>query len=212
MNARGLSVEGTEHTQVHVVDDDRLARESLEWLMRSAGLEVCSHASGMGFLEQLDTDAGGCVVLDVRMPDINGLELQERLRAAGATLPVIIVTGHADVAMAVRAMKAGAFDFIEKPYADSLMLERVQAALAQDADRRREREQREALRARFDALTPREHEVLAQVLKSRPNKRIAAELGISIKTVELHRAHLMDKLGVRASTELVRLAVLAGLD
>lgn len=209
MNARS---EAQERGRVHVVDDDRLARESLEWLMRPAGLDVCSHDSGLAFLEQLDAGEGGCVVLDVRMPDINGLELQERLRAAGSMLPVIIVTGHADVAMAVRAMKAGAFDFIEKPYPDSLMLERVQSALARDADARRQREQRAALRARFDGLTPREQQVLAQVLKSRPNKVIAAELGISIKTVELHRANLMDKLGVRASTELVRLAVLAGID
>ncbi len=197
---------------VYLVDDDRMARESLQWLIESAQLPVRVFDRGLAFLEQLDPAASGCVVLDVRMPDINGMELHSRIRQLGASIPVIIVTGHADVAMAVRAMKAGAYDFIEKPYNDALMLECVQSAIACDLDNRRNRERIDEIRNRAAGLTPREQQVMVYVLRSTPNKLIAAELGISVKTVELHRANLMTKMQAASSTELVRLALIAGLD
>jgi two-component system response regulator FixJ len=197
---------------VYIVDDDRMARESLQWLIESAGLTAEVYASGVDFLQQLDTTQPGCVLLDVRMPDINGMELHAKLKQHNVLLPVIIVTGHADVAMAVRAMKAGAYDFIEKPYNDALMLERVQNAISRDQESRRAQQQVARIRARAAQLTPREQEVMHYVLRSTQNKAIAAELGISIKTVELHRANLMTKMQARTSTELLRLALLAGLD
>lgn len=197
---------------VHIIDDDRMARESLQWLIESAGLPVRVYHSGLDFLDGVQPSTCGCVLLDVRMPDINGMELYARLKRMGILLPVIIVTGHADVAMAVRAMKAGAYDFIEKPYNDALMLERVQSAISTDQQQRDAQQRVMAIKARAALLTPREQEVLGYVLRSTQNKIIAAKLGISIKTVELHRANLMTKMQAGTSTELVRLALLAGLD
>lgn len=197
---------------VYIIDDDRMARESLQWLIESAGLPVRIFDSGLDFLERVEPSMAGCVLLDVRMPDINGMELYARLKQMGIFLPVIIVTGHADVAMAVRAMKAGAYDFIEKPYNDAVMLERVQSAIGADQERRRDQQRVTDIKARAAQLTPREQEVLHYVLRSTQNKAIAAKLGISIKTVELHRANLMAKMQARTSTELVRLALIAGLD
>jgi two-component system response regulator FixJ len=197
---------------VYIIDDDRMARESLKGLIESAGLPVQVYESGLNFLDQVDTSMSGCVLLDVRMPDINGMELYAKLKQRDILLPVIIVTGHADVAMAVRAMKAGAYDFIEKPYNDALMLERVQNAITYDRDNRRNQQRVATIKACADQLTPREQEVMRYVLNSTQNKVIAAELGISIKTVELHRANLMAKMQARTSTELVRLALIAGLE
>ncbi len=197
---------------INIIDDDRLARESLKWLAESAHLSVREFECGHDFLDHFDHREPGCVVLDVRMPDINGMELYARLKETGATIPVIIVTGHADVAMAVRAMKAGAYDFVEKPYNDALMLERLQSALAYDLDRRKNQVKVDAVRFRINRLTPREHEVMNFVLSAKQNKVIASELGISIKTVELHRANLMAKMNATSPTELVRLALVAGLD
>jgi two-component system response regulator FixJ len=197
---------------VYIVDDDRLARESLMWLIESAHLPVQVFDSGLAFLEHIEPGASGCALLDVRMPDINGMELHTRLRERGVTIPVIIVTGHADVAMAVRAMKAGAYDFIEKPYNDALMLERVQSAIAYDMDNRKNQERVNDIKEHAEKLTPREREVMSYVLRSVQNKVIASELGISVKTVELHRANLMAKMKATSSTELVRLALIAGLE
>lgn len=196
----------------YIIDDDRMARDSLKWLIESAGLPVSVYESGLTFLEQVNTSMMGCVLLDVRMPDINGMELHTKLQQRGITLPVILVTGHADVAMAVRAMKAGAYDLIEKPYNDALMLERVQSAITYNQDQYRGHKRIAAIHACAEQLTPREQEVMHYVLKATQNKIIAAELGISIKTVELHRANLMSKMQARTSTELVRLAIIAGLD
>ncbi len=196
---------------VNIIDDDRLARESLKWLAESAHLTVREFERGEDFLDNFDSSSPGCVVLDVRMPDINGMELYGRLKEIGASIPVIIVTGHADVAMAVRAMKAGAYDFIEKPYNDALMLERIQGAIASDRDKRESQVKVDDIQHRINRLTPREHEVMKLVLQSRQNKVIASELGISIKTVELHRANLMTKMNVTSPTELVRLAMIAGI-
>ena len=197
---------------VYVIDDDRLARESLKWLMETAHLPVCEFDCGLDFLNQFKPGASGCVLLDVRMPDINGMELHAMLKERDATIPIIIVTGHGDIPMAVRAMKAGAYDFIEKPYNDALMLERVQSAIAYDLDSRRNQEQIDEIRSRAAQLTPREQQVMSCVLRPMQNKGIAAELGISVKTVELHRAHVMEKMQATSPTELVRLALIAGLD
>jgi two-component system response regulator FixJ len=197
---------------VYIIDDDRMARDSLRWLIESAGLPVAVYESGLTFLEQVNTTMMGCILLDVRMPDINGMELHTKLQQRGITLPVILVTGHADVAMAVRAMKAGAYDLIEKPYNDALMLERVQSAITFNQDQYRDQKRIAAIQSCAEQLTPREQEVMHYVLKATQNKIIAAELGISIKTVELHRANLMSKMQAKTSTELVRLAIIAGLD
>lgn len=197
---------------VYVVDDDRLARESLEWLIESVGLPVRVYESGQAFLDDFKQGLAGCLVLDVRMPDINGMDLHAKLKRDGCSLPVIIMTGHADVTMAVRAMKAGVYDFIEKPYNDSLMLERIQSAIAFDLDNRKAQERIDSIKNRLDILTPREFEVMKWVLKSTANKVIATELGISVKTVELHRSNLMSKMQATSVTELVRLALIAGLE
>ena len=197
---------------VYFVDDDKLARESLEWLIESVGLPVKVYDSGQAFLDGYRKEFVGCMVLDVRMPDISGMDLYAKLKQEDCTLPVIIMTGHADVDLAVRAMKAGAYDFIEKPYKDSLMLERIQSAIAFDLDNRKEQERVDSVKDRIATLTPREQEVLKFVLKSTANKIIAAELGISIKTVELHRSNLMTKMQANSVTELVRLAIIAGLE
>jgi len=196
---------------VNIVDDDRLARESLKWLAESAHLSAREFERGEDFLNEFDSSSPGCVVLDVRMPDINGMELYARLKEIGARIPVIIVTGHADVAMAVRAMKAGAYDFIEKPYNDALMLERIQSAIAYDRDEREHQVKVDNIQRCINRLTPREYEVMKFVLQSRQNKEIASELGISIKTVELHRANLMAKMNATSPIELVRLAMIAGI-
>ena len=197
---------------VFVVDDDRLVRESLAWLVESIDLPVQLFASAGEILDVLDQGVSGCIVLDVRMPGISGLELLDMLAQRDVAMPVILVTGHADVPMAIRAMKSGAFDFIEKPYNDQAMLDCIQSALEYERDHRVRRQRREDLRSRFTALTPREHQVMARVVQGLSNKLIAADLGISIKTVELHRSHLMSKVAVKSSAALVRLAVLAGLD
>lgn len=197
---------------VYVVDDDKLARESLAWLIESVGLPVEVYESGQTFLDDYSRGQAGCLVLDVRMPDINGMDLYAKLKQDIYTLPVIIMTGHADVAMAVRAMKTGAYDFIEKPYNDSLVLERIQSAIAFDLDNRKEQERIDSVKNRLDTLSPREQEVLKYILKSTANKIIASELGISIKTVELHRSNLKIKMKAGSATELVRLALIAGLE
>ncbi|VAW68461.1 Two-component transcriptional response regulator, LuxR family [hydrothermal vent metagenome] len=197
---------------IYIVDDDRLARDSLQWLVESAHLSALAFEHGERFLQHINRASQGCVILDIRMPDINGMELYARLKASGIAIPVIIVTGHGDVAMAVRAMKAGAFDFIEKPYNDALMLELIQTAMSQDRQSREHRHRIENIQYRINQLTPREHEIMTFVLSAKQNKIIAHELGISIKTVELHRANLMTKMNAGSPTELVRMAMLAGVD
>jgi len=196
---------------VYIIDDDRMARESLKWLIESASLAVREFQSGLDFLQEVKPSMTGCILLDVRMPDINGMELHTQLKQREIELPVIIVTGHADVAMAVRAMKAGAYDLIEKPYSDSLMLELVQRAIDDDYRNRRDQSYISDIKSRAKQLTPREKEVMQYVINSTQNKIISTELGISIKTVELHRANLMHKMQAKTSTELVRLALIAKL-
>jgi len=197
---------------VHVIDDDEAVRRSLALLLFSADYTVQTYPSAEGFLEAAPQTMGGCVVVDVRMPGMDGLQLQEHLTAQGVHLPVVVVTGHADIALAVRAMKAGARDFIEKPYTNERMIEAVTAALESGRlDLTRARRASEA-RLRVGRLSAREHAVLRELVGGRPNKMIAHALSISPRTVEIHRANMMEKLGVRSLSEAVRIFIAAGLD
>lgn len=196
---------------VHVVDDDAAIRRSLERLLHAAGLETVSYDTPFAFLNAVTTLVPGCVLLDVRMPGMSGLEVQERLNEMGVYLPVVVMTAQGDVTTAVRAMKAGASDFIEKPYNDDVLLNAIEAALAKGTGRQdREREVAEAAE-RIAALSPREWQVLDALVAGHPNKVIAYDLGLSVRTVEVHRARMMERLGVRQLAEAVRLAVLAKL-
>jgi two-component system response regulator FixJ len=195
---------------VHVVDDDAGVRRSLERLLDAAGFRTISYESPLAFLQVALGLSSGCVLLDIRMPGMDGLELQARLLALGVSLPVIVMTGQGDVQSAVRAMKAGAVDFIEKPYDDGVLLNAIRVALATVGAPDREHETQEAAR-RIAALSPREREVLDALLAGRQNKVIAFDLGISVRTVEVHRARMMDRLGTRQLAEAIRLAVMARL-
>jgi FixJ family two-component response regulator len=196
---------------VFVVDDDETMRGSLRWLLESLKLNVQTYASAQDFLSDYDPVQPGCLVLDVRMPDISGLQLHEILRQRQIHIPVILITGHGDISMAVHAMKAGAFDFIEKPFHDQALLERIQQGLAMDARQRREAAGREKTIERLSSLTPREGEVLEGVISGKSNKLIATELNISTKTVEVHRAHVMEKMSVDSVAELTALCLASGL-
>jgi RNA polymerase sigma factor (sigma-70 family) len=190
---------------VMVIDDDEGMRQSLLWLLKSVGLPALGYPSAEAFLAALDPDQPGCLVLDVRMPGMSGLELQEKLVAMGAALPVIIVTGHGDIPMAVRAMKAGAIDFLEKPFNNQQLLERISAALRTAAAAHSEQRRRRDLRDRLASLSPREREVALLVAAGKQNKVIAFELGISPKTVEIHRHNAMEKLQAASAAELGRM-------
>jgi len=195
---------------VFVVDDDRAMRDSLSWLLDSVGLRVRSYATAAEVLADHDPAQPGCLVLDVRMPGMSGLDLQAELARRGVELPTIVITGHAEVSMAVRAVKAGALDFIEKPFSDQLLLDRVRQALEVDLEAREVRRRREDARRRLATLTAREREVLNLVVAGKQNKEIASELGVSPKTVEVHRAHVMSKMCVDSLAELIRITLLAG--
>ena len=197
----------TEPGAVFIIDDDEAVRDSLSWLVKSAGLSAQTFDSADAFLSGYDGDKPGCLILDIRMPGMNGLELQSVLSERGFRLPIIIISGHADVPMAVRALKAGAFDFIEKPFNDELLLDLVQRALEQDALQRESMAETDELRARIASLTPREKEVLDLVVAGAANKQISSELGVSLKTVEAHRARVMDKLQAESLSHLVRMAL-----
>jgi FixJ family two-component response regulator len=192
---------------VLVVDDDPSVLRGLERLLRAAGYSVEGYASPRAFLERAPWDRPGCVVVDLRMPEVGGIELQEELGRRGCALPIVFLTGHGDVSSSVRAMKAGAIDFLTKPCDDADLIAAVERALARDAEGRAAREERRAIRARFEALTPREREVCLLVARGLLNKQIAAELGTAEKTVKVHRGRVMDKLGVESLAELVRLVV-----
>lgn len=190
---------------VYLVDDDDAMRNALSLLMSTVGYAAVAYSRPLEFLEKLDPDAAGCVVLDVRMPEASGLEVQQRLNRMGTMLPIILITGHGDVPMAVQAMKDGAFDFLQKPFRDQDLLDRVNAALEHDANNRRTVEQRADLRRRVETLTPREHEVMALVVDGRANKVIAIDFGLSERTVEIHRAKVMEKMGARSVAHLVKM-------
>ena len=196
---------------VHLIDDDEGVRQAVAFLLSSAGLAVRVHESAVAFLEVLPTLQPGCIVSDVRMPGMDGLELQRRLKSLGAKLPMIIMTGHADVSLAVEAMKAGAVDFIEKPFDDELILSAIRAALdLYDQTGYRETEIAQT-QVKLKSLSVREREVLDGLLAGHPNKTIAYDLGLSARTVEVHRASLMTKMGATSLSELVRMSLVAGL-
>jgi two-component system response regulator FixJ len=195
---------------VYVVDDDAAVRRSLEWLLDAAGFRPVLFETAAAFLEARPAPTHGCVLIDIQMPEVGGLELQSRMLELGITLPVIMMTGQGDVQSAVRAMKAGAVDFIEKPFDDTVLFTAIEAAFTRAARSHHLSELEEASR-RVAELSPREREVLDALVAGQSNKVIAFELGLSVRTVEVHRARMMDRLGVRQLAEAVRLAVMARL-
>jgi two-component system response regulator FixJ len=195
---------------VYVVDDDEAVRDSLALLFESEGLAARAFASAGEFLEQFDSAQPGCIVADVRMPGMSGVELLERLRAEQATVPIILITGHGDVPMAVAALKAGAADFFEKPFDDALLVASVRAALDATHEHRRHTVEEGELRARAATLTTREREVMDLIVAGHSNKVVAARLAISPRTVEVYRARLMEKMQARSLAEIVRMAIRLG--
>jgi FixJ family two-component response regulator len=193
-------------TTIFVVDDDPSVREAIENLVSSVWLRVEIFETAQDFLRSKHLDVPGCVVLDVRLPGLSGLDLQRELTAHEITLPIIFITGHGDIPMSVRAMKAGALEFLTKPFRDQDLLDAIQQALERDRAIRRQRADTAELRGRFDALTSREREVMSGVVSGLLNKQIAGELGISEITVKLHRAQVMKKMGANSLADLVRLA------
>jgi RNA polymerase sigma factor (sigma-70 family) len=189
------------------VDDDEAARDSLSWLISSVNLEVETYASAQEFLDAFDLKRPGCLLLDMRMPGMSGLALLQKLRELGSTIPTIFLTGHGDVPMAVRALKAGAVDFLEKPYNDQVLLDCIHNALEQSAQIHQLQDEQRKIEKRFASLTPREQEVMAMVAKGLSNKQIGNSLSISIKTVETHRARIMEKMEAASVSHLVRMAV-----
>ena len=196
---------------VHVIDDDDAARDSLEFLLKSARLQVQTYDSARNFLKQISGAAAGCIITDVRMPEINGIELLRKVREMDLQTPVIVITGHADVPLAVEAMRAGAIEFLEKPYDDELLLAAVRTALGQARDQATQNNEKQALHERLSALSMREREVLEGLVAGKPNKLIAFDLGISPRTVEIYRANVMTKMQAGSLSELVRMALVSGI-
>jgi two-component system response regulator FixJ len=192
---------------VFIVDDDQAVARSLRWLIESVRLRVETYASAQAFIDGYDAAKPGCLVLDVRMPGMSGIELQERLAAQRIRVPIIFITGHGDVQMAVRAVQAGAFDFVEKPFNDQDLLDRIQRAIARDGELRDRDLHQARLRTLFASLTPRESEVLDLVVDGLSNKAVANALGLSAKTVEVHRAKVMEKMHARSVSDLVKMAM-----
>ncbi len=193
---------------VFIVDDDEAVRQSTAWLIESIGLKVTTFTCADEFLENYNNEPG-CIVMDVRMPGMSGLEAQEEMKNRGMTLPLIFITGHGDVPMAVRALKRGAFDFIEKPFNDQLLLDAVQRGLKNNSEAMESLIQNESIDKRITSLTPREHEVMMRVTEGKPNKVIAHELNVSIKTVEVHRARMMEKMEATSVAQLVKTTIQA---
>ncbi|MCX7165913.1 MAG: response regulator transcription factor [Rhodocyclales bacterium] len=193
---------------VFIVDDDQAVARSLRWLIESVQLKVETFASAQAFLDGYAAAKPGCLVLDVRMPGMSGIELQERLTVQRISVPIIFITGHGDVQMAVRAVQAGAFDFIEKPFNDQDLLDRIQRAISFDSEQRARDSQRARLSALFAGLTTREREVMDLVVEGMSNKAVANTLGLSAKTVEVHRAKVMEKMNARSVSDLVKMSML----
>lgn len=198
----------SDQSTVYVVDDSVEVRESLTVLLRSKGLQSCCFPDAQAFLKACAPHVAGCLIVDVRMPGLSGLDLQHLLQERGYTLPVIVITGHGDVPMAVRALKAGALDFIEKPFAPSVLIPLINEALALDARLSHRRCEEAMLRARFALLTPREREILQQIVNGHYNKVVAADLGVSVSTVEAHRKRIMEKLRAKSLYDLVHIVEL----
>ncbi|MBS0377747.1 MAG: response regulator transcription factor [Proteobacteria bacterium] len=192
---------------VFIVDDDHAVRNSLLLLAKSVGLAATAFGSAQQFLDHYDALQPGCLLLDVRMPGMSGIELQQQLNMRGAMIPVIFITGHGDVPMAVEAMQHGAFDFLQKPFRDQDLLERIRRALEKDSANRSQIAERSRIRERRDSLTPREREVLMLVASGKPNKIMAGDLGLSQRTVEIHRARVMEKMEASSLAQLVRMVM-----
>jgi two-component system, LuxR family, response regulator FixJ len=192
---------------VFIVDDDEAVRNALRFLLKSVGLAATTLPSAKEFLETYRQDQAGCLVLDVRMPEMSGLELQQQLNLRGAILPVIFISGHGDIPMAVEAIQHGAFDFLQKPFRDQDLIDRIQRALAADKTNRAALKERDRIRLRLELLTPRERDVLTLMMRGRPNKVMAAELGLSQRTVEIHRARVMEKTEASSLAQLVRMVM-----
>jgi two-component system response regulator FixJ len=193
---------------VHVVDDEAEVCNAVAMLLHSVGLQSRTYGSAQAFLEGYRPGTPGCIVLDVRLPGMSGLELQERLQQLGITLPVIVMTGHGDIQMAVRAMRAGALDFVEKPFNDQTLLDRVHEGVARSMQSHDADGERAQVQSRYNSLSEREREILKHVVDRRPNKQIADELGLSTRTVESHRAHIIEKMQASSLSHLVRMAVM----
>lgn len=197
------------NSMAYIVDDDSAVRDALQWLLQSRGVQSQAWDSSDAFLSSAADELHGCCLLDVRMPGMSGIELFDRMRAMQCQLPVIFLTGHGDVPMAVKALKDGAFDFIEKPYDDNALVDKVLAAFAHDKRRIARAETVNLVHSQLSQLTQREHEVMQQILAGKLNKVIADELGIAMRTVEVHRSHIFEKMQVRSAVELSqRLAAL----
>jgi two-component system, LuxR family, response regulator FixJ len=195
---------------VHVIDDDAEVRHSLAFLLSTVGLPVRLHDSATSFLAALPEAQDGCIVTDVRMPGMDGIELQRHLRTQGNAIPVIVITGHGDIALAVEAMKAGAVDFIEKPFDDEMLIASIRMALARRADVRERDTEAAHVRTRLKLLSERERQVLERLVAGKPNKIIAHELDISARTVEIYRANVMTKMQADSLSALVRMALVGG--
>jgi FixJ family two-component response regulator len=194
---------------VYVIDDDDAVRESLELLLDSVDQKTECFASAQAFLDAFSNDMLGCIVLDIRMPGMNGMELQKELNRQGSILPIIFVTGHGDVPMAVEAMQHGAVDFVQKPYREQELLDKVNQALALDNKQRAVLLEKQAIKQRLATLTARETQVMGELVEGKANKVIAAELGISQRTVEIHRARVMEKMGTHSLAHIVRMVIAA---
>lgn len=192
---------------VYVVEDDEAVRDSLELLLKSDGKPVKTYESATEFLKDYSDKMAGCIVLDIRMPGMDGMELQKKLNEKHSILPIIFVTGHGDVPMAVDAMKEGAVDFIQKPYREEALLEKIEAALAQDLEQRKSLDEKQEIIRRVKSLTPREHEIMDRMIAGQANKVIAIELEISQRTVEIHRSRVMHKMGTHSLAHLVRMVL-----
>jgi len=198
-------------TIIYVIDDDDAVRQSLEFLLKTAGITVHGFESAKAFLEVMPQIRSGCVITDVRMPDITGIDLLRRVKEVNPDLPVIVITGHGDISLAVEAMKIGAVDFLEKPFDDDTLLAAVRTALNQDADAGKRKAALADIRAKLDALSNRERQVLEGLVAGNANKTIAFDLGISPRTVEIYRANLMTKMAANSLSDLVRMAMVAGI-
>lgn len=197
---------------VHIVDDDEAVRDSLKWLLEGHGMRVSTYQDGESYLSACSTakpDINACLLLDVRMPGMSGVQLHDQLLQRGQTMPVIFLTGHGDVAMAVEAVKRGAFHFVEKPFTEDYLVSLIQRAIDEGSKRQSKTASDDAIQKRLASLTPREREVLDMIVEGKPNKTIASTLAISGKTVEGHRAHVMEKLSARNAAELVHLVLRA---
>ena len=195
---------------IYIVDDDDGMRRALTVLTTAVGYQPEAFARPAEFLSKYDANQAGCLVLDVRMPEMSGLEVQQQLNRSGALIPVILITGHGDIPMAVQAMKDGAFDFLQKPFRDQELLDRINAALKQDAQNRESVDRLADLRQRAQSLTPREREVMGHVVDGKANKVIAIDLGLSERTVEIHRANVMEKMAARSVAHLVKMHLTLG--